>query len=322
MRMLTVGRAIGHAALTVTRAPWLVAGVALVTLVAAIPFGLALGTQLNTALADQPPISRIAGDIDPEWWLEFRQHAEGLAATFTPAIIGFAATLDNVSAVADGTRRPLVLAFPVAGYALLWAFLWGGLLHRFAAPRRLTLSAFWQACVRFVPRFAAISLVAAAVTLLLYLTVHQVLFGYLYPSVAANLSHERDAFLLRLALYAVFGVLLAGVAAVADYARVNLVIGHARTVADAITTAADFVRRQWLAVSLLYAIVGVTTVALLVAYGVVDSFGGVRTGGWRAIAIGQAVIIARLAIRLVTAAAEVRLVQQTSALQASSTAAE
>jgi hypothetical protein len=44
---------------------------------------------------------------------------------------------------------------------------------------------------------------------------------------------------------------------------------------------------------------------LLVVYGVADR----RVGGWRAVIVGQAYIVARLAIRLVAAASELRLQQ-------------
>ena len=115
----------------VFRAPILVASVVVLTMAAAIPFGIVLGTRLQEALANQPPIALGSGEIDADWWVEFRAQADGLAATFTPAVIGFAATLDNLSSILDGTARPLALAGPVILAGLLWAWLWGGVLTRF-----------------------------------------------------------------------------------------------------------------------------------------------------------------------------------------------
>ena len=95
----------------VARAPLLIVLTVIVTVAAAAPFALVLGAELRAALADQPPIALGSSEIDADWWNEFRSHADGLAATFTPTVIGFAAPLDNLSAIADGTRRPWCSSF-------------------------------------------------------------------------------------------------------------------------------------------------------------------------------------------------------------------
>ena len=57
----------------------------------------------------------------------------------------------------------------------------------------------------------------------------------------------------------------------------------------------------------LYLLCGLVLVVMLAVYGSSEVYGGTRLGGWRAVAIGQAYIVGRLALRLVLAAAEVRL---------------
>lgn len=310
-------RAFGAGLWTVCRSPLLIAGVTLVTLASAVPFGLVLGARLQASLANQPPIALGAGEIDGEWWMEFREHARGLEATFTPTIIGFAAPLDNLSAILDGSPRPLALAGPVALAGLLWAFLWGGALHRFAQGRAIGLRAFCAAGLRHTPRFVMISLAAAVVYLLLYLTVHAVLFGPVYHWLASLASSERDAFFFRAALYAVFGALLMTVTLVADYARVSAVSSGAASVRDAIELGARFVRSHAGSAVTLYLLSGALFVALLVVYGSVDIYGGTRIGGWRGVVVGQAYIVARLTIRLAGAAAQMRLFQSVSVAPAS-----
>ena len=147
----------------------------------------------------QPPAADGSSEIDPEWWLEFRRQASGLAATFTPAILGFAAPLDNVSALLDGTRRPAALAWPVLLSAVVWAFLWGGVLHRFATGDS-SARGILSAATRCFGRLMAITMLAAAANLLIYLSVHAVLLGTLYDAIAASVSTERDAFLARVVL--------------------------------------------------------------------------------------------------------------------------
>src|SRR5436190_13660377 len=112
--------------------PLIVAAAVVAMLLITAPFAAMVGNEVQSALSNQQPISRDAGEIDPEWWFEYRQHAQGLVATFTPAIIGFAAPLDNLSALLDGTRRPLAMIGPFLLALVVWAFLWGAALERFA----------------------------------------------------------------------------------------------------------------------------------------------------------------------------------------------
>ena len=298
----------------VVRAPGLILVVAFVTLVTMLPFALVLGERLRDALGHQPPINLDAEEIDAEWWMEYRARAQGLEATFTPAIIGFAAPLSNLSAVADGSPRPLALVLPVALYAVVWAFLAGGLLHRVDQRHRIGSRAFVRSGLRHLPQFVAITLAAALVAALLYLTVHAVLLGPVYEWGAARAGSERNAFFLRVAFYLVFGALLATVSIVADYARVNCVRAERVSLADACRGAMTFVRAHQAAVIGVYVLTGALFVLLLILYGLADR----RFGGWRGVVVGQAYIVARLAIRLTSLASEMQLFHLLAGVQATS----
>jgi hypothetical protein len=301
---------------TVLLSPLLVVGVTLATVASVVPFGLVLGTRLQTALAQQQPVSAGAVDIDPEWWMEYRAHATGLEATFAPTIIGFAAPLDNLSALIDASPRPWALAVPVAFSTIVWAFLWGGILHRFSQGRRLPLGEFWQPAKQNAPRLLLISVAAIPVYAVLYLAVHPLLFGALYNWLAGLASSERDAFFWRLVLYAIFGALLMAVALVVDYARIAAVTMQSRSVTGAISAGSQFVRQHRSAVVVLYLTTGFLFAAMLTAYGSAEIYGGSRLGGWRAVAIGQLYIVGRLFLRLVLAASEVQLWRKTAGGQA------
>ena len=296
----------------VVRAPMLLAVVAIVTLLAAAPFAVFVNTRVQASLATRPQVSLPSTEIDPEWWMEFRAHADGLAATFTPTIVGFAAPLDNLSSVLDGTRRPLALATAVALAGLLWVFLWGGLLDRFSRPGRTRLRAFVSAGLTHAPRLLVIAVAAALVNVVLYFTVHAALFGPVYEWLAGRAGSERDAFFWRLGLYAIFGTLLITVSAIADYARVHAVVAGVGSAREAIAASLRFLRQHAGAVFTLYLMTGALFAALLIVYGATETIGGSRVGGWRAVAVGQAYILARLAIRLTFGASEVRLFQSLS----------
>ena len=307
--MRRVVAALGSGVLDVIRSPWLIAGAAIMTIVAAAPFALIVGDRLQEALANQPPIALGSGEIDADWWSEFRAHAEGLAATFTPTVIGFAAPLDNLSAVLDGTRRPLPLLGPIAVAMIAWAWFWGVALTRFADRRGRSFRDAAAAGVVHFPRFVVISVGAAVVQFILYLTVHRVLFSVIYDRSIGGGTPEPVAFAIRVVLYIVFGVLLATVSLVADYTRIVDVVERPGTVSVMVRKGVRFVRHHYGAVLGQFVLTGLLFIMLLAVYGTVDIYGGTRVAGWRGIAIAQAYILGRLIIRLTFAASEVRLFQ-------------
>ena len=295
-------RAVASGLGQVIRAPLTVIAVLMLTVLTVLPFGLIMGSRLQAELNNQPPVMLGSEEIDADWWLEFRRHAEGLDATFTPAIIGFAAPLSNLSALLDGTPQGRAMAGPIAIAIVTWAFIWGWAIERYRTGGSRTLSALLRAGLRTLPRFLAISALAAVAQLLLFLTIHAVLFGPVFTAATSAMADERSAFGIRVLLYAVFGVFLMAVSLMADYSRIAAVIPGA--------SAPGFLRRWWPSAAGVMLTTGVVLAVLFVLYGVGEAYGGSRVGGWRGVAIGQAFIIARLALRLVAIAAEVRLYER------------
>ena len=299
-------RALWHGLLDVITAPLMLIAIAIVTMVTVLPFAAMLHGELQQSLSVQPHVSLADTEIDAEWWMEFREHAKGLAATFTPAVLGFAATLDGLSGVMDGRALPAALLVPFAVSIAAWAFLWGGVLRRFQEQRAIGVRGFLRAGRAHVFHFILIAIAAALVNLVLYLTVHKILFGPVYHALVAMTSTERDAFLVRVVLYAMFFALVALVGLIADYARIATVAGRAAAPIG-VGASMAFIRRNTSQVVMLYVMTGAIFVVVTVAYGVLEIYGGSRVGGWRAIAIGQAYVLVRLAIRLAFASSELRL---------------
>lgn len=297
-------RALARGLVDVVTAPLLLAGVALITLIIALPFAGVMESRLQASLSVQPHVNLDETEIDPEWWMEFRDHARGLEATFTPAVLGFAATLDGISNVLDGRSVPFAMIAPLVLSMAAWAFMWGGVLHRFHNGRGVR--EFMRAGRAHFVSFFVIALAAAIVNVLLYLTVHKLLFGPVHGFLTSMTNTERDAFIVRIVLYLVFFSLIAIVSVIADYARVAAVGGRASAGA-LIAASIAFIRRRTGAVVLLFVLTGAMFVAITIAYGSLEVIGGSEVGGWRAIAIGQAYVFVRLAIRLTFAASELRL---------------
>jgi hypothetical protein len=293
----------------VLRAPGTVAGAIALTLVTAVPFGLVMGQQLQSALNDQPPVMLGSEEIDADWWLEYRRAASGLAATFTPAIIGFAAPLSNLSALLDGTAPGRMMVLPIALAIVTWAFIWGLAIERFRDGGARRAGSLISSGLHALPSFVAISAAAAAAQLLLYVTIHPLLFGPLYAMVTELTADERVAFLARIVLYLVFGVCVAAVGLAADYARIASRLGNLR-LRDAGAASIGFLRRRWPSAAALFLITTAVLGVAFLLYGVGEAYGGSRVAGWRGVVIGQAFVIGRIALRLVAIAAEVRLYER------------
>jgi hypothetical protein len=248
--------------------------------------------------------------VNYEWWQEFSAQATGVGSAFTPRTIGFGGVLDNVSGVLDNVARPAVIGGVGAAYVLLWVFLVGGILDRFARGRPVRTAAFFAACGVFFFRFLRLGVIALAVYALLFGYLHPWLFDAFYPWATHNLAVERTAFLLRFALYLVFGALLASCNLLFDYAKIRAVVEDRRSMIGALMAAFRFVRRQPGDTFGLYLLNGLAFTLLLALYaGVAPGAGGTGGSLWLGVAVTQVYLALRLWVKLVFYASQVSLFQ-------------
>ena len=290
----------------VKRAPWLVIGLWLSTLLLALPLSLALHAMLGEHLGSSMAAQAVAEGLSFDWWNEFLAQTTGVGKTFVPAILGFAAILQNLSGVADASGPPSPVVWVVVAQLLLSTFLLGGLLDRLARDRAIGAGAFFAACGVYVFRFLRLSVVSIAVYAFLFITVHGWLFDRLYPRLITELAVERTAFFYRLGLYAVFGALVLFTNLVFDYAKVRAVVEDRRSMIGALSAGFRFVRRNPGATVGLYAVNSLAFVAVLFAYYLVAPGAAADA---RAFAIGQVFIVFRVTVRLQFAASQTALFQ-------------
>lgn len=289
----------------VLNAPALLAGLYLATLAAVIPMGLALHESIDAHLGNSLAADRVAAAVDTAWWEEFTARSTGIERTFGLEIIGFAAVLSNLSAMADSVPPRGAIAALVIGYVSVWAFLVGGVIDRLARQRPLRGAGFFSACGHHVFRIARLGVVVAFVYWLLFDIVHRWLFDDLFGLLTRDLTVERNAFLLRMMLYALFGVLVIGVNLLFDYTKVRIVVEDRRSVLGALLGAWRFVRRRPGATVGLYLVNGALFVAVLGAYAVVaPGVGTPSINMWAGFLTGQAYIAARVFTKLVFYASE------------------
>jgi len=294
----------------VNRAPVILVCVFVATLAAALPFSMMMRDALQAHLGSSMMAEQLAGGVNVQWWSEFTDQAGTLGKTFQPGIIGFAAVLDNLSAFADGDARATPLLWLGAGYLLLWLFLAGGILDRYARARSTRPYEFFAACGVYFARFLRMAPFIALAYYVVFAVVHPFLFERLFVELTRDVTVERTAFFIRLLLYVIFGVLLALVSVVFDYAKVRAVVEDRRSMIGAIAAGARFARRHAAAVVALYVMTGCLFVALLAIYAIAaPGAGSTGAGVWFGLLIGQLYLLGRLWIRLVFYASETALFQ-------------
>jgi hypothetical protein len=294
----------------VMRAPAIVLGLLALSIAVALPLALVLrgmiAQHLGTSLAAEAAVRGVNWD----WWQEFSSQATGIGATFGPAVIGFAAVLGNLSDLLDNRPLATVVAGVVAAWLVLWSFLSGGILDRLARNRRVGAAGFFMASGVHFFRMLRLGVLALLAYALLFRLVHPALFDALFAALTRATTVERTAFAWRVVLYAVFGGLLVGVNVLFDYARIRLVVEDRHSAVGALLAGARFFGRHAGACLGLYALNTLTFLAVVGAYALVAP--GAGSGGWTvwvALSVGEALIVARLAVKLQFYASQAALFQ-------------
>jgi len=294
----------------VARAPGIVVGVWLLTALVSLPLALSLRVDLVNHLGTSLAADSAAQGVNYEWMQEFADQATGVGTTFRPTIIGFAAVLDNLSTFVDAVPRPVVVTGVAAAYMIIWLFLAGGIIDRYARDRTTGMHGFFSASGGFFLRFVRLAIVMAVVYGLLFGSLHPWLFDRLYTRLIRNISVERTAFLARMTLYLVFGLLLAAANVIFDYAKVRAVVEDRRSALGAVVAAVRFIRGHAAAALGVYALNVIAFGLTLAIYALLAPRAG-STGVmmWVGFEIGQLYVALRLCVKLTFWASETSLFQ-------------
>jgi hypothetical protein len=290
----------------VKRAPMLVIGLWLATVLTALPFAMMLQGLIGDHLGDSLAAQTAAGGVNFDWWNEFLAQTSGVGLSFVPAILGFAAVMRNLSTFVDNPGLPVVIGVAVSAHMVVSLFLIGGVMDRLARDRAIGAAAFFSACGMFGMRFLRLAIIATAVYWVLLVPYHRWLFDGVYPSLIENLTVERTAFAYRIGLYALFlaPVVLANL--IFDYAKVRAVVEDRRSMIGAVVSAIRFIRRNPAAALGLYAIDTLLFLAVIGMYFLAAPGASANT---LAFAIGQLYVVLRVIVRLQFAASQIALFQ-------------
>jgi len=294
----------------VRSAPALLLGVYAVTFVLALPLAITMRGLLQTHLGSSLAADTVAAGVNYDWWQEFSSQSTGIGTTFTPAIIGFAATLDNLNSLIDRQRKIAPVAGAVALYLAAWTFLTGGILDRYARQRPAGTAGFFAACGVHFFRLLRLTVISGLAYAWLFAYVFPWLFLEWFVERTRTMAVERDVFLVRLALYLVFGTLLVIVNVIVDYTKIRIVVEDRRSALGALVAAMRFVWRRRGRVAGLYALNGLLFLIVIGIWAVIDPgvHGGITL--WLTFLAGQLYLLARLALKLQFLASETALFQE------------
>jgi len=293
----------------VVSAPSLVVGVWALTTLVSLPLTLALRADIEASLGQSLAADPAARGMNYEWMQEFARQSTGLATTLRPDVVGFSAVLDNLSSIVDNVPRPAAVAAASGVYVLLWLFLAGGIISRYAGDEAAPMRGFFSACRRYFFRFVRLGILTALVYGLLFGALHPLLFTRVYPRLVGGVGVERTAFMIRGGLYLVFVLLLAAANIVFDYAKIRAVVEDRRSMLVALAASWRFIVRHPAGAVGVYLLDAALFLATLVAYAfVAPGGGGIGVMAWAAVVIGQAYIAGRLCVKLLFWASETAMV--------------
>jgi hypothetical protein len=293
----------------VNGAPLVLAGAIATTFLIGLPLSIALRGMIAAHLGESLTADTVAAGANYDWWQEFTSQATGLGTTFVPAIIGFGAVLENISNLVDNQPMAATIAGAAAAWMVIWTFLSGGILDRYARQRPTRTHGFFSACGTNFWRFLRLGVLALAFYAWLFGPVHAWIFEDFFPWATRDLTVERTGFTIRLACYLVFVALLVTGNVMFDYARVRIVVEDRRSAFGALLAGIRFVRRNrgTLYLYLLNAAVFVL-LALLYALAAPGAPGG-GLSMWVTLAIGQLYIVGRHYVKLLFYASETAFFQ-------------
>lgn len=281
----------------------------LALLLVALPAGVLIEESIHASIGASRVDESLRRGLDLGWLGEYASDARGLEQTLERSIVGRGAVFDNLEAWFSGALflDTRTVAFGAA-YALIWLFLLGGVVDRFARrERKFVLAPFMAAGARFFPRLLRLTLVSGV----LYFGIYR-LARWLFPWIermTRDVTVERQALLLNLLGAAVVIALLGLVNLVFGYAKIAVVFEGRRSSLGALMRAARFVAVNTGKAIGLYLALALVALLVIAAYALLAPGPGQATavGVVLAFLAGQLFLVARLALRLTFFSAQLRL---------------
>jgi len=290
--------------------PRVLIGLWLVNLLFALPFAWMIGESIDRSVGESLVHENLRSGFDSEWFGQYTDEARGIEATFKPTLVGAGAVFHNLESWLTGklfTEYPAVVGVGIA-YGLLWAFLMGGLLDRYARPAEKAVRArFAQTGGLYFFRFVRLALISGVLYFLIF-RLHGWIFGWL-ESATRDVTSERTVLWASLGVYLLTAFLLTLVNMSFTYAKIATVVENRKGMLLAALRGLGFVFSfPGKTFGLYYGLIG-TSGLLLVIYALVAPGAGQTNLPTIVLAFlaGQIYLVAKLAVRLTLYAGQTHL---------------
>jgi hypothetical protein len=279
----------------------LVVGLWLLCALAATPFAVAIRSSIADSVESSLVQENLVKGFDPAWHGEYQAEAEGIEQSLRPTIAGGGALLENAEDWLTGKlfdEDPLLVGAGVS-YALLWTFLLGGVLDRFARPdAKRGPGEFARACGAHFPRFVLLAALAGS----LYFGVYR-LAGWLMTRLESwtrDVTSEREIFVVTALTWCLIGLLLALVRVWFALARISLALAEERGALAALRLAAGRLLLSPVCTFGTYLSFGALGAVIVAIYVLVAPMAGPSSavGVFFAFALGQAVLLVKIGLRV------------------------
>ena len=289
----------------VLAAPAVLLGAWLLTVAMTLPLGLLLRGELQVVFGDILTPARATNTIPWDWWQQISAHASGIGQLYVPPIIVTATLLTDLSSLLDGNETLVVIGLVSVAHLVVWNFLQGGVIDRYARNRPTRSAGFFSACGLHVFRLLRLTLIAG----LAYVILFGFVFGWFHraaTSMSTLFTSEAQAFSIQCLIYLVFSSLLICVNLVVDYARVRTIVEDRHSMLGGLLAGWRFVLRHPARCISLYAANGLVLIFSILLYTLATSS---NSSTWIIFLGGQIYLIIRLIIALLFSASEVSYFQ-------------
>ena len=271
-------------------------------LVVAVPLAVIMRGVLQSSLGSSLMDERMVEGFDMHWYGEFSAGASGLASTFGPQVTGFLPVLQNLERLMDGTVfgvNGIVVAFGLV-YLLVWAYLSGGILDRYAQPMGATSpERFYSQCGENFLRFARLQALSVFFYWLLFRWIANPLHAWV-TSANRDTTDETTVIVQTFTVYAFVALLLILLGMVNDYAKISIVTERRSSALLAVVRGAGFAASKFVTAFPLYLILLLFAAVVFLLYGWIAPGPGQSTlvGIFLAFVAGQIYLVARLMVKL------------------------
>ena len=222
----------------VLRAPAILAGAGLLAFALVLPLNLLYqpsGSDGSSNISTGSASSRVRECAGP---------AIGVDRSLGATMSGCVGLLTLVTVGSTDPTTQFLTGYLLVGIFVLWTFVSGGILDRYARDRPTRTAGFFSACGVYGTRLLRLACLATIAYGVLFGLVQRWLFDDLYLLVVSGTTVTSLASSAEAVLYCVFGFLVITTSLIFDYARVRAVVEDRHSMAGSLIAGWRFVRRR------------------------------------------------------------------------------